>query len=59
MGNTGIVSAGDVKNAEHFCYAEETKLAWEGGRLSADIKEEQRKLSEAELLIFQVEPKWQ
>lgn len=49
-----VVSAGDIKNAEHFSYAEEAKLAWEEGRLSADIKEEQRKLSEAELVIFQV-----
>lgn len=61
MGNTPgyLVSAGEVKNAEHFSYAEEAKLAWEEGRLSADIKEEQRKLSEAELVIFQVESEWQ
>ncbi|GLD67570.1 NAD(P)H dehydrogenase [quinone] [Lates japonicus] len=32
---------GQVKNAEHFRYAEETKLAWEEGKLSADITEEQ------------------
>lgn len=60
---TGIffifVSAGEVKNAEHFCYAEETKLALEQGKLSADITEEQRKLTEADLIIFQVLPEWQ
>lgn len=43
-----------MKNAEHFCYAEESKLAFEEGRLSADITEEQRKLKEADLIIFQV-----
>uniref|UniRef100_A0A8C4IRK9 Uncharacterized protein n=1 Tax=Dicentrarchus labrax TaxID=13489 RepID=A0A8C4IRK9_DICLA len=32
---------GEVKNCDHFCYAEETKLSWEAGRLSADITEEQ------------------
>ncbi|KAF7658525.1 hypothetical protein LDENG_00011710 [Lucifuga dentata] len=49
---------GEVKNAEHFCYAEETKLAWEEGRLSADINEEQRKLTEADLIIFQFPMYW-
>lgn len=46
--------AGEVKNPDHFLYAEETKLAWEAGKLSADITEEQRKLNEADLIIFQV-----
>lgn len=46
--------AGEVKNPDHFLYAEETKLAWEAGKLSADITEEQRKLTEADLIIFQV-----
>ena len=50
---------GEIKNAEHFRYAEETKLAWEAGKLSADITEEQRKLMAADLIIFQVEPEWQ
>lgn len=54
-----LVSIGGVKNAEHFSYGEETKLAWEEGRLAADIKEEQRKLTEADLIIFQVESQWQ
>ncbi|XP_053732934.1 ribosyldihydronicotinamide dehydrogenase [quinone]-like isoform X1 [Synchiropus splendidus] len=45
---------GEVKNPQHFRYSEETKLAWEEGKLSADIMEEQRKLKEAELVIFQV-----
>lgn len=53
-----VVSAGEVKNAEHFCYGEETKLAWEGNALSADIAEEQRKLSEADLVVFQVRSTW-
>ncbi|KAM3866695.1 NAD(P)H dehydrogenase [quinone] 1-like [Diretmus argenteus] len=45
---------GEAKNAENFQYAEETKLAWEEGKLSADIKEEHRKLTEADLIIFQL-----
>uniref|UniRef100_UPI0025AE1BCF ribosyldihydronicotinamide dehydrogenase [quinone]-like n=1 Tax=Doryrhamphus excisus TaxID=161450 RepID=UPI0025AE1BCF len=49
---------GEVKNPEHFRYAEETKLAWEEGKLSADIVEEQRKLSQADLVIFQFPMYW-
>uniref|UniRef100_A0A8C6U460 Ribosyldihydronicotinamide dehydrogenase [quinone] n=1 Tax=Neogobius melanostomus TaxID=47308 RepID=A0A8C6U460_9GOBI len=49
---------GEVKNSEHFRYAEETKLAWDEGRLSADITEEQRKLQEADLIIFQFPMYW-
>ena len=45
---------GEVKNQDHFSYAEETKLAWEEGKLSKDIMEEQRKLTQADLVIFQV-----
>ncbi|XP_029981057.1 ribosyldihydronicotinamide dehydrogenase [quinone]-like [Sphaeramia orbicularis] len=41
-----------------FHYAEETKLAWQQGKLSADITEEQRKLTEAELVIFQFPIYW-
>lgn len=52
------MSAGEVQNAEHFRYAEETKLAWKAGKLAADIVEEQRKVTEADLIIFQVEPEW-
>uniref|UniRef100_A0A8D3D3L3 Flavodoxin-like fold domain-containing protein n=1 Tax=Scophthalmus maximus TaxID=52904 RepID=A0A8D3D3L3_SCOMX len=44
---------GEVQNAEHFRYAEETKLAWKAGKLAADIVEEQRKVTEADLIIFQ------
>ncbi|KAF3843174.1 hypothetical protein F7725_002023 [Dissostichus mawsoni] len=50
--------AGNVKNADHFCYGEETKLAWEAGKLTADITEEQRKLTEADLVIFQFPMYW-
>ena len=35
--------AGEVKNAVHFHYPEETKLALEEEKLSADITEEQHK----------------
>lgn len=50
----GYALPGEVKDAEHFQYGEETMLAWKEGRLSADITEEHRKLSEAEVVIFQV-----
>ncbi|XP_061618015.1 ribosyldihydronicotinamide dehydrogenase [quinone]-like [Phyllopteryx taeniolatus] len=49
---------GEVKNAEHFRYADETKAAWEEGKLAADITEEQLKLSEADLVIFQFPMYW-
>uniref|UniRef100_A0A3Q2PU70 Ribosyldihydronicotinamide dehydrogenase [quinone] n=1 Tax=Fundulus heteroclitus TaxID=8078 RepID=A0A3Q2PU70_FUNHE len=49
---------GEVKNAENFCYLEESKLAWEQGKLSADIMEEQSKLTEADLIIFQFPMYW-
>ncbi|XP_044222815.1 ribosyldihydronicotinamide dehydrogenase [quinone]-like isoform X1 [Thunnus albacares] len=49
---------GEIKNAEHFRYAEETKSAWEAGKLSADITEEQCKLIEADLIIFQFPMYW-
>ncbi|KAL0963632.1 hypothetical protein UPYG_G00308850 [Umbra pygmaea] len=49
---------GQVKDAEHFCYGEETMLAWKEGRLSADITEEQRKLSDADVVIFQFPMYW-
>lgn len=46
--------AGNLKNPEHFRYNEETSLAWMEGRLSDDIVEEQRKVEQADLIIFQV-----
>ncbi|XP_030611350.1 NAD(P)H dehydrogenase [quinone] 1-like isoform X2 [Archocentrus centrarchus] len=49
---------GGVKNAENFCYADEIKLAWEEGRLVDDIKKEQDKLKEADLVIFQFPLYW-
>lgn len=49
------LSEGDVKDPEHFLYAEETVLALQAGKLSADITEEQRKLKQADLVIFQVQ----
>lgn len=44
-----------MKDSEHFLYAEETELALHAGKLSADITKEQRKLSQADLVIFQVQ----
>uniref|UniRef100_A0A3B4TX26 Flavodoxin-like fold domain-containing protein n=1 Tax=Seriola dumerili TaxID=41447 RepID=A0A3B4TX26_SERDU len=49
---------GKTGNAKHFGYAEETKLAWEEGKLSTDIIEEQRKVTEADLIIFQFSMYW-
>ncbi|XP_041798733.1 NAD(P)H dehydrogenase [quinone] 1 isoform X2 [Chelmon rostratus] len=44
---------GDLKNPELFQYGEETMHAWLEDRLSDDIKAEQHKVKEAELIIFQ------
>ncbi|XP_077565792.1 NAD(P)H dehydrogenase [quinone] 1-like isoform X1 [Stigmatopora nigra] len=49
---------GEVKDAQNFHYAEETKLAWEAGKLTTDITEEQQKLTEADLIIFQFPMYW-
>ncbi|XP_014849391.1 PREDICTED: ribosyldihydronicotinamide dehydrogenase [quinone]-like [Poecilia mexicana] len=49
---------GDLKDAENFCYLDESKLAWEQGRLSDDITKEQSKLTEADLVIFQFPMYW-
>ncbi|XP_061100647.1 NAD(P)H dehydrogenase [quinone] 1 isoform X2 [Conger conger] len=48
----------EPRNPEHFCYGDETMWAWQEGRLSDDIKEEQRKVEEAELIIFQFPMYW-
>lgn len=49
-----VSCSGDLKNPELFQYGEETMHAWMEGRLSDDIVAEQRKVLEAELIIFQV-----
>lgn len=49
-----MLCSGDVRNSEHFQYGEETMHAGMEGRLSEDIVAEQRKVTEAELIIFQV-----
>uniref|UniRef100_UPI001ED7E329 NAD(P)H dehydrogenase [quinone] 1 isoform X1 n=1 Tax=Scatophagus argus TaxID=75038 RepID=UPI001ED7E329 len=49
---------GDPKNPELFQYGEETMHAWMEGRLSDDITAEQRKVEEAELIIFQFPLYW-
>lgn len=51
-GNT--LCSGDLKNSDLFQYGEESMHAWMEGRLSDDIMAEQRKVEEAELIIFQV-----
>uniref|UniRef100_A0A8C7X3T2 Flavodoxin-like fold domain-containing protein n=1 Tax=Oryzias sinensis TaxID=183150 RepID=A0A8C7X3T2_9TELE len=56
MNFKAAATAEDIKgmlDAEHFRYQEETRLAWEEGRLAEDITAEQTKLSEADLVIFQ------
>ncbi|XP_054627818.1 NAD(P)H dehydrogenase [quinone] 1 [Dunckerocampus dactyliophorus] len=49
---------GDLENPELFQYGEETMRAWMKGCLSDDIKAEQRKVKEAELIIFQFPLYW-
>ena len=49
-----LLHPGEVKDSTHFRYAEETKLAWQEGRLSNDIMAEHRKLTKADIIIFQV-----
>ncbi|XP_077375349.1 NAD(P)H dehydrogenase [quinone] 1 isoform X1 [Festucalex cinctus] len=49
---------GDLKNSKLFQYGEETMHAWREGRLSDDIVAEQRKVEEAELIIFQFPLYW-
>ncbi|KAE8297720.1 NAD(P)H dehydrogenase [quinone] 1 [Larimichthys crocea] len=49
---------GDLKDPDHFQYGEETMHAWMEGRLSDDIVAEQRKVEEAEFIIFQFPLYW-
>lgn len=49
---------GDLKNPELFQYGDETMYAWMEDRLSEDIVAEQRKVTEAELIIFQFPLYW-
>ncbi|XP_051985274.1 ribosyldihydronicotinamide dehydrogenase [quinone]-like [Xyrauchen texanus] len=49
---------GDLKNSEHFVYNEEMMVAWQDSRLSDDITEEQQKLKQADLVIFQFPLYW-
>ncbi|KAL4613704.1 NAD(P)H dehydrogenase quinone 1-like isoform X1 [Arapaima gigas] len=50
--------AGELQNPEYFKYNEETLVAWREGRLSEDITAEQRKVQEADLIIFQFPMYW-
>ncbi|XP_072516141.1 ribosyldihydronicotinamide dehydrogenase [quinone]-like [Salminus brasiliensis] len=49
---------GNLKNPEHFLYAEEAYIAWKEDRLSDDIKAEHRKVAQADLIIFQFPLYW-
>ncbi|XP_031434652.1 NAD(P)H dehydrogenase [quinone] 1-like isoform X1 [Clupea harengus] len=49
---------GEVKDSKHFKYGEETMVAWKESRLSADIVEEHKKVTEADLIIFQFPMYW-
>uniref|UniRef100_A0A3Q3Q2U5 NAD(P)H dehydrogenase [quinone] 1 n=1 Tax=Monopterus albus TaxID=43700 RepID=A0A3Q3Q2U5_MONAL len=49
---------GDLKKPEHFRYGEESMHAWKEGRLRDDIVAEQRKIKEADLVIFQFPMYW-
>ncbi|XP_056318120.1 NAD(P)H dehydrogenase [quinone] 1 [Danio aesculapii] len=49
---------GDLQNPEHFVYNNEMMVAWKDGRLSDDIAEEQHKVEQADLIIFQYPLYW-
>ncbi|XP_018606901.1 NAD(P)H dehydrogenase [quinone] 1 isoform X1 [Scleropages formosus] len=49
---------GELQNPDHFRYNEEAMVAWQEGRLSEDISAEQRKVEEANLIIFQFPMYW-
>ncbi|KAL4622916.1 NAD(P)H dehydrogenase quinone 1-like [Arapaima gigas] len=49
---------GPLNNPSTFQYAKESLLAWQEGRLSTDITEEQQKVKEADLIIFQFPLYW-
>lgn len=49
---------GDLQNPEHFVYNNEMMVAWKDGRLSDDVAEEQHKVEQAELIIFQYPLYW-
>ncbi|XP_007231887.1 NAD(P)H dehydrogenase [quinone] 1 [Astyanax mexicanus] len=49
---------GNLKNPEHFLYAEEAYIGWKEDRLSDDIKAEHRKVAQADLIIFQFPLYW-
>ncbi|KAJ0001753.1 hypothetical protein NQD34_001549 [Periophthalmus magnuspinnatus] len=49
---------GELKSAELFRYGEEMEAAWRNDTLSNDIKQEQQKVQEADLIIFQFPLYW-
>lgn len=49
---------GKPKEPTQFKYGAETLTAWKEGRLSKDIKEEQKKVEKADLVIFQFPLYW-
>ena len=49
---------GSPKNANHFNYTSETGQAAVEGRLAPDITEEQQKVTQADLIIFQFPYFW-
>ncbi|KAM3918230.1 NAD(P)H dehydrogenase [quinone] 1-like isoform 2-T2 [Leptodactylus fuscus] len=49
---------GKPKEPSMFKYGAETLVAWKEGRLSKDIREEQKKVEKADLIIFQFPLYW-
>lgn len=49
---------GELKNPELFRYGEETAAAWAAKTLSKDITDEQKKVEDADLIIFQFPLYW-
>ncbi|XP_020794346.2 NAD(P)H dehydrogenase [quinone] 1-like [Boleophthalmus pectinirostris] len=49
---------GELKNPDHFRYGEEASAAFKNQTLADDIKKEQQKVQEADLVIFQFPMYW-
>ncbi|XP_077144640.1 NAD(P)H dehydrogenase [quinone] 1-like [Ranitomeya variabilis] len=49
---------GSPKEPNNFKYGAEMLIAWQEGRLASDIKEEQKKVEKADLVIFQFPLYW-
>lgn len=49
---------GDPTDKNHFDYCKELGVAWRDGRIRDDVATEQKKLKEADIVIFQFPMYW-